>query len=373
MGALACFFSPLGCGSGSLAKATVGDLFSAFTAWLLESVSWFLTQAGAVLASAGDAAQLWRGAQSEYATMETLAPIVTLVALVVATMTLLRRGQSAGLWSLYFGVLPAVVLVIFTAPTLAQLVMTAVDQLSGAASQNVAAHTTDIATALLAAPSTTPGFGVFLLAVAVIAGTFLLWCELVVRTVALTFLLVMVPVLVPLTLVPALRRVGWRLLEVFLVVVVSKFVIVVVLNLGLSEMTSGSFTGVVTGAVSFLLATLAPLLLVGLLPLAESSAAQQLAGLRGRFTQGVQRMSTHPAVAAAGMLLPEPDIRDDDDRPAGWGVPMHAGEAGSEPDFTALANAEPLPYPVMPKKIRTGHVEIRSDKLGPVIGWEWDD
>ena len=116
-----------------------------------------------------------------------------------------------------------------------------------------------LAKALSDLPSSTPGFGLFLLALGVVVGCVLLWCELIVRTVVLTLLLVLVPVVVPLATFPvAGRRLGgasprpssrWRS---------SKFLIVIVLSLGLDELLGSSATQVITGAVTLILATCSP-------------------------------------------------------------------------------------------------------------------
>ena len=119
----------------------------------------------------------------------------------------------------------------------------------------------------------------FLLAARVVFGTWVLWCELIVRAVVLTLLLVLVPVIVPLATFPAGRRLGWRLAETFLAVAASKFLIVITLSLGFDELLGSSATQIITGAVTLMLATFSPFTLLKLIPFVETAAMHNLEGV----------------------------------------------------------------------------------------------
>jgi len=124
----------------------------------------------------------------------------------------------------------------------------------------------------------------------------LLWCELIIRSVVLTLLLVLVPVIVPLSTFPAMRRLGWRLAETFIAVASSKLLIVIALSLGLDELEGGSVTVAITGAVTLLLATCTPFVLLRVIPFVEQSALHNLEGIRQRFTRSVQNAPSSPLV-----------------------------------------------------------------------------
>ena len=370
MGSVFCIFSPVACAATSVAKATLGVLFSAFTSWVLGCVQWLLDAAGAVLTSASDPTTVTAAAQGEFRTLLVLAPPLLLVGLLVTTLGALRHGDSAALWRAYLGVAPACVAAVFLARPLATLMLEAVNQLSSAAAAGVATHESTLAHILMSMPSSTPGFGLLLLGVAVIVGCLLLWCELVIRTVILAVLLVMVPVIVPLSVFPSMRRVGWRLAETFIAVAASKFFIVIVLALGLNELAGTSSMQVITGAVTMWLATATPFVLLRVIPFVEASALHNLDGLRQRASRAAQSLPSSPVVAAAAALLPDAPLPAPPERPADLGLPEWEGD-GDLP-LPPHGGTRP-PAPVGEPRLRGGHVAYRLDEDGPVVGWHFDE
>ncbi len=369
MGSALCLFAPASCGT-AIAKSGFNDLFNALTSWVAASVGWLLRGAAAVLNSAGDPSTVVGGAQGEFAALLVLAPVLMMIGLLVATLQALRHGEAAALWRVYLGVAPACVAGVALARPLATLVLQAVDEMSASAAANVAGHVTSLAGALNALAPTTPGFGVLVLAVAVVVGTVLLWFELIVRTVALTLLLVLVPVVVPLSTLPAARRLGWRLAETFVAIAASKFVIVVTLVLGLDELRGSSATEVVTGVVTLVLATCTPVVLLRVVPFFEQAALHNLEGLRTRATRAVSGAPASPLGRAVEAMRPDvpvpgPPARGEDLGLATWpGVTETPVPSGDGP---------PPPPPVGIPRHRGGHVVYGHDDGGPVVGWHFDE
>ncbi len=370
MGTLSCLFSPVACTATSLTKATLGGIFDALTGWIVASVQWLLSAAAQVLTSASEPTAVVSAANQEFSTLLVLAPPLLMIGLLVSTIQGLRHADGAALWRVYLGVAPASVLAIFVARPLGLLILQAVDQLSSTAAATVAQHQATLATSFTTLPTSTPGFGLFLLALGVVVGTWLLWCELIVRTVVLTLLLVLVPVIVPLSTFPSMRRVGWRLGETFLAIAASKFLIVVTLSLGLSELQSSSTTQIITGAVTMVLASCAPLVLLRIIPFVEASALHHLEGLRGRATQALRALPTSPVVSAFRALTPDMEMPGPPERPADLGIPLAEGNGEIE---LAPQDGEPPPPPIGQPRVRKGHVAYRSDEMGPVVGWHFDD
>ncbi|MGH9019677.1 MAG: hypothetical protein ACRDV0_01490 [Acidimicrobiales bacterium] len=365
-----CAFSPVACAATTVGKATLGDLFSSLTAWVVASVSWLLSAAGAVLTRTSDPATVVSSANAEFTALEVVAPLLMAVGLLVATLAALRHGDGASIWRSYLGVAPACVAAIALARPMASLILRAVDQLSGTAAVDVASREAALAKTLAAVPSSVPGFGLFLLAMLVVVGCLLLWCELIVRNVVLALLLVLVPVIVPLSTFPSLRRVGWRLAETFVAVSASKFFIVVVLALGLDEVTGDGVTQVMTGATTLLLATATPFVLLRVIPFVEASALHSLDGLRQRSVRAVAAAPTSPIAAAARALAPDaevpgPPVRGDD-----LGIPTDEGDGDVE--MPALDGERPAP-PVGQPTLRGGHVVYGADEGGPYVGWHFDE
>ena len=365
-----CLLSPVSCAAKSVAKATLGDLFGALVNWVVGSVTWLLSAAGSALDGPGSPHAVAFAASGEFGALLVVAPILLLLGLLVATLAALRHGDSGALWRTYLGVAPACVAGVFLARPVASLVLAGVDQLSGVAGAGVGARAGTLGRDLLAMPSTIPGFGLLLMALAVIVGSIVLWCELVVRGVVLALLLVLVPVVVPLSAFPSLRRAGWRLAETFLAVAASKFLIVIVLALGLRELTAGGATDVITGAVTLLLATATPFVLLRLIPVVEASALHSLEGLRQRATRAVTSAPSSPAARAAMALVPDAPLPGPPERPEDLGIPTALGD-GDIP-LPPTGGAPPRP-PVGPRPPRPGHVVYGEDEGGPFVGWKFDE
>jgi hypothetical protein len=370
MGSLPCLLAPASCIATSIAKSTLGDLFNGVTSWILGSVQWFLTAAGSVLLSASEPSTVVRSATQEFNVLLVLSPGLLLLGLLVATIQALRHGDAASLWRVYLGVAPACVMAIALARPMAMLVLEAVNQLSSAAASTVVQHEVTLAKSVADLPTSTPGFGLFLLVIGVVVGTWLLWCELIIRTVVLTLLLVLAPVIIPLATFPSGRRLGWRLAETFLAVAASKFLIVITLSLGLSELKGSSPTQAITGAVTLILATGSPFLLLRIVPFLEQSAVHNLEGIRSRYTRMATNAPSSPLATAARALAPDMPMPGPPERPADLGLDMWEGETDVS---VPPVDGEPLPPPIGTPRPRGGHVAYHLDDMGPVVGWHFDE
>jgi hypothetical protein len=367
---VSCVIHPLSCLTNNVTTTVVGGFFNTLTNWILSSVGWFLSSAGAVLTSASESSTVIRSAQPEFDVLVNLAPGLLMIGLLVATLQAVRHGDAASLWRVYLGVAPASVLAIFLARPMAKLVLDAVNQLSSSASNTVLNHQATLTNALTSLATATPAFALFVLAVAVVVGTWLLWCELIVRGVVLTLLLVLVPVVVPLAAFPAGRRLGWRLAETFLAVAVSKFFIVITLSLGLDELQGSSATQVITGAVTLILATFSPFLLLKVVPFVEGAALHNLEGVRARFTRTVTDLPSSPAAQAVRALTPQAPFTGPEPRPDDLGLDMWEGTPEAP---MPVETGTKLPPPIGTPTPRGGHVAYRTDEMGPVVGWHFDE
>jgi hypothetical protein len=322
------------------------------------------------LTSASEATTVVRSATPEFNTLVTLAPALLMVGLLVATLQAVRHGDAASLWRVYFGVAPACALGIFVARPFAALILEAVNQLSSSASGTVLEHQGKLTGSLASVASAAPAFALFILALAVVIGSWLLWCELIVRAVVLTLLLVLVPVIVPLATFPAGRRLGWRLGETFLAVAVSKFLIVIALVLGFDELLGDSATQVITGALTLILASFSPFLLLKAIPFVEAAALHNLEGVRARLTKTVTDIPTSPLAQAVRAMAPEVPFAGPEERPEDLGLGMwEGGPEAPMPESTGVK----LPPPIGTPTPRGGHVAYRTDDMGPVVGWHFDE
>ncbi len=370
MGVASCVLSPAACAGGAL-KGGASSLFTILVAWVVGGVQWVVHGLAAVLGSTGSPDQVLAASRGEYSALLPLAPALLVVGLAVATLQALRHGDGGALWRTYLGVAPACVAGVVLSRPLGALVLEAVDQASTVSAAHVSSHVAALARFLAAVPLGVPGAAVGLVATLLVAGSMLVWCELIVRTLALALLLAIVPVVVPLCALPSLRRLGWRLAETFAVVAASKLVIVVTLALGTTELTTPSMATIVAGAVTLLLATASPFVLLRLVPVMESTALAGLEGLRARAA----RAAGVPGPGRLRGLVPAPEVEDPGppERPADLGIPLWEGAGEVTVPEWDPDGPRPAPPVVGERPVRTGHAVYLNDRLGPVVGWHWDD
>ena len=370
MGHLWCIVRPVSCATHAVVSTVVGGFFNELTDWILNSVGWFLATAGAVLSASSEPSTILRSATPEFNVLVNISPALLMLGLLVATLQAVRHGDAASLWRVYFGVAPACVMGIFVARPFAVLILESVNQLSSSASNVVVERQAELTSALTRVATVVPAFALFVLAIAIVIGSWLLWCELIVRAVVLTLLLVLVPVIVPLATFPAGRRLGWRLAETFLAVAASKFLIVVTLSLGFDELLGSSATQVITGALTLILSCFSPFLLLKVIPFVETAALHNLEGVRSRLTKTVTNIPSSPLAQAARAMTPDAPMVGPQDRPDDLGLAMWEG--GPETPMPEQTGNK-LPAPIGTPTPRGGHVAYRTDEMGPVVGWHFDE
>jgi hypothetical protein len=365
-----CITSPLSCLAGKVIGASFSGFFTTLTQWVIDSCSWVLSAASAVLQATSDPQRITQAANAEFSLLLRAAPIIMVSGLLVSTLVLLQRGEPGRLVREYALVAPLLVLGIGVARPMALMLLTIVDELCSIAVPSSGGNINQLVNALAAMPTGTPGFVLFLLAIGLVVGSMLLWVELVVRSVFLTLLLCLTPILFSLSAFSPLRRVAWRTVETFAALAFSKFVIVVTLSLGLSEISSDSATLIVQGIATMGLAALSPYLILRLVPLVESSALHGLEGFRQRVSRNVQAIPASPVGVGIGMLRPKPPTPEAPSRSEDLGL----SEWESSPTQTIPTyDGDPVAPPIGVARHPSGHVAPLSDRLGPVLGWHDDE
>lgn len=365
-----CVTSPLSCLAGKVIGASFSGFFTTLTQWVIDSCTWVLSAASAVLQATSDPRRITQAANAEFSLLLRAAPIIMVSGLLVSTLVTLQRGEPGRLIREYAFVAPLLVLGIAVARPMSLLLLTIVDELCSVAVPTSGANINQLVNALAAMPPGTPGFVLFLLAIGLVAGSLLLWVELVVRSVFLTLLLCLSPILFSLAAFSPLRRVAWRTVESFAALAFSKFVIVVTLSLGLSEITSNSATLIVQGIATMGLAALSPYLILRLVPIVESSALHGLEGIRQRVSRNVQALPSSPVGVGIGMLRPTTPAPPAPSRSEDLGL----AEWESSPiQPIATYDGDPVAPPIGQARHPGGHVAPLSDRLGPVLGWHDDE
>ncbi len=363
----ACLLGPL-CAIKSVAGFTFSAFIAGAASWIAASGDWAWHTLGSWLSTTSDPTVVIRAANGEYSSMLAIAPLVALIALVANVLSSLRRIDPGTLVRDTLVAAPLIVLGVFGARPLAQLVLGIVDALCSGASAHAGKALSTLSTEASLFPGPTPAFAVLVLALLEVLGAMMLWFELVVRNAVLALLIAFAPIVFASALWSPLRKLSIRLVETFVAIALSKFVIVVALSLGVQAVQSDSILVIITGVAVCLLAVVAPFTLLRIVPLVELSALHALDGLRQRASAGVKR-ATSAGVEGAAMMKGVPDmgpppLAED------WGIPMWEGEG--ELEFPPRGGPTPV-APIGEPLLRGGQPAFYEDEHGPVMGWHFDE
>jgi len=307
-------------GIGStVVSAGANDVLSAFSNWVVGGATWLLDQIGGVLTSTTsvDLGASWFG--DHYRLMAGLAAVVVLPLLLGSVLQAIYRQNAGALVRSALVQLPLALLLTAVAVQLVQLSLGATDALSSAVSAgtgaNLQAALSNLANVLgaLAASgdAAVPAFIVLLGALLVVAGSLLLWVELLVRAAAVYAAVLFLPLALASLVWPAVAHWCRRLVDTLIAVVLSKFVIVAILSLAVSAVGAGSGTSlasVLAGAALLLLAGFSPFTLLRLIPMIEAGAVGHLEGTRHRVQQAFGSLPRSAASFALARLAPMPAL-----------------------------------------------------------------
>jgi len=171
---------------------------------------------------------------------------------------------------------------------------------------------------------------VFLGAIILAIGAFVLWLEMVIRDAAIYIALFFVPLTFVAMIWPATSRYARRLVEFLIAVILAKFVVVAIIGLASAAITNAGATGpaddgqmferMIAGAALLVLAAWSPFALLRLIPMMEIAAAGVV----------MQRSSMSGAAGSAGVHSPASYMRQAMDRHShGSASPGYPGAAGT--------------------------------------------
>lgn len=307
-------------GIGStVVSAGANDVLSAFSNWVVGGATWLLDQIGGVLSSTTsvDLGASWFG--DHYRLMAGLAAVVVLPLLLGSVLQAIYRQNAGVLARSALVQLPLALVLTAVAVQLVQLSLGATDALSSAVSAgtgaNLQAALSNLANVLGALAASgdvaVPAFIVLLGALLVVAGSLLLWVELLVRAAAVYAAVLFLPMALASLVWPAVAHWCRRLVDTLIALVLSKFVIVAILSLAVSAVGAGSGTSlasVLAGAALLLLAAFSPFTLLRLIPMIEAGAVHHLEGARHRVQQAFGSLPRSAASFALARLAPMPAL-----------------------------------------------------------------
>ncbi|HXM56698.1 MAG TPA: hypothetical protein VOB72_14975 [Candidatus Dormibacteraeota bacterium] len=315
--------------AGVVAQSAADSAVHAVTKWVVDTAVWLLDQLANVVLNSTSPVLSVDWFHAHYADMVAVAWVVAPIFLLLGIVQAILRSDL-GLLGRILGQLVVVALLTTGAVALAQLLIGTVDQLSGFVARNSNADLHTFITGMgstmssaVAVGSTTgppgglPLFFAFLAGVLTVIGSALIWLELLARTLVIYAALLFFPVLLAAALWPRASGMVQLLAEVLVAVIVSKFIIVAIVALGVAALSAtGSHSAadqnagpsLLVGAGMLLVAAWAPWKFYRLMPTMEAAMTHQvghsfhqgLTSARWRGQQAAQRVRQTRRLPLAG-------------------------------------------------------------------------
>ena len=329
------------------AKATGEFVMRGVTEWVTDAAVWVTGKVGAVVdaTTSPDLTAGWF--KSEYGAMVAVAGALALLMLMLAVIQSVIRQDLAMLVRAAFGYLPMAFILAGVAIAATGLLIAITDGISGTVVSGLGSGQTDnllqsVGDAYknaLDQSSGIPLFGVFLGAIILAIGAFVLWLELIIRDAAIYICVFFLPLTFVAMIWPAASRWARRLVELLVAIVLAKFVVVAILGLATAAITNMSglggdgntFERMIAGTALLVLAAWSPFALLRLIPMMEVAAA----------TVASQRSTIGAAAGSAGIHSPASYMRQAMDRSSrSASYPVNATAGGTTYRSTAASGAE---------------------------------
>lgn len=278
--------------AGSAVIDAVGGAMSNAADWLVGHVMDLINRT-----TAPNFGQPWF--RDEAQAMTTVVTVVLLPILMVASIGPVLRQDGRRLLRVWGVGLPVAVLAGMAASQLAGTALSVTDSLCsvflGPHSRALAGNFTKAMVGGLA--SGPPIFVEILLSMLTVIGTVLVWLELMVRDAAVYVATFFMPLVLLAFIWPATAHMAKRGVEILVSLILSKFVIVASLSLGLAAFGGSGADATLAGAGILLLAGFAPFALMRLAPVVEAAAIGHLEGMSHRPGRATGRAVTAAAAA----------------------------------------------------------------------------
>jgi hypothetical protein len=310
----------IGSAASSVASATGEFVMRGVTEWVTDAAVWVTGKVGDLVnnTTSPDLTASWF--QGEYGAMLAVAGALALLMLMLAVIQSVLRQDVWMLIRAAFGYLPMAFILSAVAITATGLLIAITDEISAAAVGSLGAgQSSDLLQSVgdayknaLDQSSGIPLFAVFLGAIVLAIGAFVLWLEMIIRDAAIYICVFFLPLTFVGMIWPATSRWARRLVELLVAIILAKFVIVAILSLASAALTnttapsgdSATFEQMIAGAALLVLAAWSPFALLRLIPMMEIAAASVTS----------QRASMSRAAGSAGIQTPAAYMRQAMDR-----------------------------------------------------------
>ncbi len=290
------------------------------TAWVTNAAVWVAGKVGELIenTSSPDLRAGWF--EGQYQAMLAIAGALALLMLMLAVIQSVIRQDIWILARAAFGYLPMAFIFAGVAIAATGLLVAITDDMSAAVvaslgteqSDNLLQAVGDAYKNALDEDSGIPLFGVFLGAIILALGAFVLWLEMIIRDAAIYICVFFLPLTFVAMVWPATSRWARRLVELLIAIILAKFVIISILtlataaiaNTGVAESDSTTFEQMLAGSAILVLAAWSPFALLRMIPMMELAAASVVH----------QRSAVQSAAGSAGVHSPAVYMRQAMDR-----------------------------------------------------------
>jgi hypothetical protein len=241
-----------------------------------------------------------------FASMRDISVLVILPILMAASIGPVLRQDGRRLFRVWGVGLPTAMLAGLLSVQFVQLGLSATDDMCGMISSGgQQAFTRQFGSLMVSSlVGGAPTIVAMVVSGLLIAGTLLVWLELVVRAASIYLAAFFMPLALVAFIWPTTAGIAKRTVEILAALILSKFVIVAGLTLGLAAVNGGTSTDdTVAGAAILLISGFTPFALLRLAPVVEAAAIAHLEGLSRRPVRATSRTATsalgarnHPAV-----------------------------------------------------------------------------
>jgi hypothetical protein len=337
------------------------------TAWVTNAAVWVTGKVGDLINATASPNLTASWFQGQYGTMVTVAGALALLMLLLAVIQSVIHQDAGLLMRSAFGYLPMAFILAGVAIAAAGLLISITDDMAAGVvgglgtsqSTNLLQSVGDAYKNALDQTSGIPLFGVFLGAIILAIGAFVLWLELVIRDAAIYVCVFFLPLTFVAMIWPATSRWARRLVELLIAIVLAKFVIVAILSLASAALTNTSlvqgegntFERMIAGSALLVLAAWSPFALLRLLPMMEL-AAVSVTG---------QRASMAGAAGSAGIQTPAAYMRQAMDRRSRTSGSVNSAQSTSQP---AATTREPASASAA-REAQTGDAPRSGPPAGP--------
>ena len=308
-------------GAVKKAAAEAGEfVMRSVTAWVTNAAVWVAGKVGELIenTSSPDLRAGWF--EGQYQAMLAIAGALALLMLMLAVIQSVIRQDIWILARAAFGYLPMAFIFAGVAIAATGLLVAITDDMSAAVvaslgteqSDNLLQAVGDAYKNALDEDSGIPLFGVFLGAIILALGAFVLWLEMIIRDAAIYICVFFLPLTFVAMVWPATSRWARRLVELLIAIILAKFIIISILtlataaiaNTGVAESDTTTFEQMLAGSAILVLAAWSPFALLRMIPMMELAAASVVH----------QRSAVQSAAGSAGVHSPAVYMRQAMDR-----------------------------------------------------------